>query len=263
MRIHLLSDIHIEARKPPRRLPGQQQKRATYTPSVTEDEVDVVVLAGDIDKGVRGVEWAQATFPNTPVCYVPGNHEFWHGNVQRTLAKMKAAAAGSNVHVLQRDVVVIDGVRFVGTTGWTDFRSTGNVPIAMLDAEAIMRDYKRIRHKDGYLRWRPHDAQVEASINLMWLREQLAQPFDGKTVLVTHHPVCMLSVNTEDERHPHLDASYGNRWEELFGDHLAYALHGHVHHACSYEVYGTRVVANPVGHAFEDTGHNPWLILEV
>lgn len=261
MRLHILSDIHIEARLPPKRLKGQQAQRATYTPSVTD--ADVVVLAGDIHKGVRSVEWAAQAFPNSKCLLVPGNHEFWGGNVHRTLAKMKAAASGTNVQVLQRDVVVIDGVRFLGTTGWTDFHGTGNMPMAMLDAEAIMRDYKRIRHRDAYMRWRPQDAQAQAALNKHWLREQLATPFDGKTVIVTHHPMCMKSV-VPDDKNPHLDASYGNRWEELLGAEVAaLAIHGHVHNHCDYDVYGTRVLANPVGHAFEENGHNPWLEVEL
>lgn len=262
MRLHILSDIHIEARRPPKRLPGQQAQRATYVPSITD--ADVTVLAGDIHKGVRAVEWALGTFKG-PTVLVPGNHEVWGGNVQRTVEKMKAAAAGTNVHVLQRDVVVIDGVRFIGTTGWTDFMGTGNVPMAMIDAEAIMRDYKRIRHRDAYMRWRPQDAQAQAALNKHWLREQLDTPFEGKTVVVTHHPMCMLSVEPgQNGKNPHLDASYGNRWEELLGgDRAVLAVHGHVHHHCDYDMYGTRILANPVGHAFEETGHNPWLEVEL
>lgn len=260
MRLHILSDIHIEARRPPTRLKGQQARRATYSPSVTD--ADVVVLAGDVHSKGGGVAWAKQAFPLCQVVYVPGNHEFWSGNVQRTVEKMKAEAAGSNVHVLQRDVLVLDGVRFLGTTGWTDFRGTGNMPAAMWDAQQIMRDYKRIRHREGYLRWRPQDAQNEAALNRTWLREQLATASPGKTVVVTHHALCMASVRPTD-KNPHLDASYGNRWEDLFGEHVALAVHGHTHHAADYEVYGTRVLCNPVGHAGESTGFDPGLMIEV
>lgn len=260
MRIHLLSDIHIEARKPPKRLRGQPGAHATFAPSVTD--ADVVILAGDIHSKGRGVSWAQAAFPNSQVLYVPGNHEFWSGNVELTVQKMKKSAEGTNVHVLQRDVLVLDGVRFLGTTGWTDFLSTGNMPTAMWDAQQMMRDYKRIRHREGYLRWRPQDAQNEAIVNREWLRKKLAEPFEGKTVLITHHPLCMLSVES-DEKHPHIDASYGNRWEDFFGPEIALAVHGHTHRAVDYELYGTRVVANPVGHSFETTGYNPWLEIEL
>lgn len=59
MRIHPLSDLHNEF--------------APFTPEVRD--ADVVILAGDIDLGTQGIEWARQAF-DCPVLYVPGNHEF-------------------------------------------------------------------------------------------------------------------------------------------------------------------------------------------
>lgn len=47
MKIHILSDLHRELSK------YQQQ------PVVA----DVIVLAGDIDKGARGIAWGRQTWP--------------------------------------------------------------------------------------------------------------------------------------------------------------------------------------------------------
>ena len=49
------------------------------------------------------------------------------------------------MHVLDRDEVVIDGVRFLGATLWTDFSATGNLVLAALEARQRMTDYRRIR----------------------------------------------------------------------------------------------------------------------
>ena len=108
MRIHPLSDLHNEF--------------APFTPEVRD--ADVVILAGDIDLGVRGIEWARQAF-DCPVLYVPGNHEFYRGHLAKTLQAMRAAG-DERVHVLDRDEVVIGGVRFLGATMWTDFAATGN-----------------------------------------------------------------------------------------------------------------------------------------
>jgi predicted phosphodiesterase len=61
MRIRVLSDLHLEFREwnPPKA------------------DADVVVLAGDIHVGVKGIEWARRSFPAIPIVYVPGNHEFY------------------------------------------------------------------------------------------------------------------------------------------------------------------------------------------
>lgn len=72
MRIHPLSDLHNEF--------------ALFTPEVSD--ADVVILAGDIDLGTRGIEWARQAF-HCPVLYVPGNHEFYRGHLTKTLQAMR------------------------------------------------------------------------------------------------------------------------------------------------------------------------------
>ena len=61
MKLHILSDLHLEF--------------STFQPPPTD--ADVIVLAGDIDKGNKGIYWARETFPAKPILYVPGNHEFY------------------------------------------------------------------------------------------------------------------------------------------------------------------------------------------
>lgn len=248
MRIHLLSDLHNEFGTP-------------FVPSVTD--ADVTVLAGDIDVKGRGVAWAQGAFPGK-VIYVPGNHEFYSGHVQRTLVKMQDAS-DERVMVLDRQSVVIDGVRFLVATGWTDLRATGNVPLAAWDARQRMNDYKKIRHKAAFHMWTPEAARDEAVRTLSWLREQLAQPFEGKTVVVTHHAPSTESISGHPSSGTHLDASYVNRWDsELFGEGLDLWLHGHTHHPVDYTLMGTRVVSNPRGYPGENLeGFNPGLVIEI
>lgn len=42
--------------------------------------IDVVVLAGDITEGTKGLPWARETFPDKAIIYVDGNHEFYRQN---------------------------------------------------------------------------------------------------------------------------------------------------------------------------------------
>ena len=67
MKLQVLSDLHL-AHLP---LP------AMHNGSHIDAQADVVVLAGDIDDGVVGLRWASETFPDKPVVYVAGNHEFY------------------------------------------------------------------------------------------------------------------------------------------------------------------------------------------
>jgi predicted phosphodiesterase len=144
MRIHLLSDLHLEF---------QDFSPATH-------DADVVVLAGDIDLLARGVVWANKNF-HCPVIYVAGNHEFYKGHLNRTMEKMREKAL-PHVHVSKNDEVVVYGVRFLGTTGWTDFYSTDNVTAALHTAQISMNDYKQIRMGANYRRIKPVDLQQKS-----------------------------------------------------------------------------------------------------
>ena len=104
-----------------------------------------------ITRAERGVEWLLQHFPHTHVIYVAGNHEHYQADFRWTIDKAKLAAAGSLVHVLENDAVVIDGVEFLGATLWTYFALLGEstVPEAMSAAGLRMNDYRQIR-TDGY-----------------------------------------------------------------------------------------------------------------
>lgn len=248
MKIHLLSDLHLEF--------------GDLVPPATD--ADVVVLAGDIHIKARAIAWALKHFADKPVVYVAGNHEYYGGSLGHTMQKMRSLAEGTNVHFLHDRAVIIDGVRFLGATLWTDYRLTGNQPLAELDARNILQDFKYIRDAQ-FRKIRPLQV-LEAHVrSRAFLQEHLDAPFDGKTVVVTHHAPTELSIH---ERYRttggHLNAAYASRLDGMMGT-AALWVHGHTHDSFDYDVYGTRVVCNPRGYASDSLNpdFNPGLVLEV
>lgn len=135
MKIHLLSDVHLES--------GPYQIPSSL-------DCDVIVAAGDIGVGNAGVEWLKTL--EKPVIYVLGNHEYWTKkdapvDMSDVLENIKDAAAGSNVHVLENESVVIDDVRFVGATLWTNL---GRFNPILIEESFNMRDYSHINCKKLY-----------------------------------------------------------------------------------------------------------------
>lgn len=247
MRIHILSDLHNEFEP--------------YSPA--DVKADVVVLAGDIHSRGRSAQWALAHFDG-PIVLVAGNHEYYNASLEKVETMLRAAAAssGGRLHYLQRDCVEIDGVRFLGATGWTDYTLDDSPAHAMHACQQMMFDHRRIRVGRNYRLWSPMDAQRQAVETRLWLERQLATPHAGKTVMVTHHAPIPRSL--DPTRAPSsINAGYANTWEHLFGPQLALAIHGHTHHAVDYTFRGTRVVSNPLGYPGEGTGFNPRLIVEV
>lgn len=90
MKIHILSDIHLEF--------GKWRR----TEDANAIDADVTVLAGDIGLGLSGLDWA-LTF-RRPVIYVLGSHEFYGQRPMQTLwRKARAKVQGTPVHLLDND----------------------------------------------------------------------------------------------------------------------------------------------------------------
>lgn len=248
MRIHVLSDLHLEF--------------SSFNPPSTH--ADVVVLAGDIHYKGKAVQWALETFTQ-PVVFVPGNHDYYSGSLGRTLQKMQAQAAGTHVHVLQDGELVLGSTRFLGSTLWTDYRLTGNEPLAHWDAQQTLNDFKKIRDEQ-FRKVGPRQFAERHARSRAYLERKLAEPFDGKTVVVTHHAPCELSIPEHLRQAPgHLNAAYASRLEHLMGESVALWIHGHTHYSVSYELHGTRVVCNPRGYAPTELNEDfdPALVVEV
>ena len=287
MKILVLSDLHLEL-----------GTSLTLPPKLTADAYDafdVVVLAGDINSpGHKAVHWAQrsSTFGGKPVVLVPGNHEFYERVMPAELARMKEAAAESNVHLLDRGGVVIDGVRFLGCTLWTDFQlpvrqPSGRLEVdvgrALLEANRCMNDFRLIEvlsPSKNRPRFPEPVRLLQASDTLAmhwtdrdWLRRQLAEPFyglsglNGLTVVVTHHAPSIGSVAERYAADGLTPAFVSDLPDEFFAVPSLW-VHGHTHTGFDYLRGRCRVVSNPRGYrlrdsSFENPVFDPALVIEL
>jgi len=247
MKIHILNDLHIEFED--------------CEPPATD--ADVVILAGDIGVGMGGLRWAKDRFPDRPVIYVPGNHEFYHHDI--ALIEELKTQVPDNIHVLNDDQVIIGDVRFLGSILWTDFALFGEADkfFAMQQARQQMTDFCIIQNNGQ--RFTPEDAIQLHAASRDWLAAMLVERFDGKTVVVTHHAPSSQSV------HPRyasdlLTPAFASNLENLMdGYRAALWVHGHMHESYDYEIYGSRVVCNPRGYAPDAMNPDfmPDLVIEV
>jgi hypothetical protein len=247
MRLHVVSDLHagFGAFDPP------------------ETDADVLVLPGDVDVGVRGIELAKEWARGRPVLYVAGNHEFYGQAIPRHLRKLEEAATGSAVRFMENREVVLGGVRFLGCALWTDFELFGQRAVSAAAAQGVMNDFRQIRVEPEYRRLTPNDVMAMHQHSLRWLRERLDAPFAGPTVIVTHAAPSLRSVRPV-HRHDHVTAAFASDLEWMMDGRAVLWIHGHTHFCCDYELGGTRVVANQRGYPGEDTGaFDPAFVVEV
>ena len=217
--------------------------------------IDVVVLAGDITEGTAGLRWARDTFPDTAIVYVDGNHEFYSQNWDKHIDVMRVLAAEREIHYLEKDSVVIDGVRFLGCALWTDFALNGEDAKmdSMVAARQRMNDYKRIKisaTQDMYWQRKhrlfPAMAASRHHESREWLEEQLSQGNAARTVVVTHHAPHAGSIPESFAGHA-LSPAYASDLTGLMGRTKLW-IHGHIHESVDYEVGGTRIISNPRGY---------------
>lgn len=271
MKIQLLSDLHLEA---------HPHWRARPAPGA-----DVLVLAGDVGSYQPGSQLADADFGlaqfsaaagwPTPVLFVPGNHEYDGMDFDDAHARLQATCARLGLHWLERESLVLQGVRFVGTTLWTDFDALGPADASADTALALQlkaRD-KAFRAANYYLHktmttrdsqaWLAEGLRQQGLVCQQWLRQALSTPFDGPTVAITHFAPSLLS---RDPRYGLVPGTAGfcNALDDLL-PHAQLWLHGHLHAPSDYLHRGCRVVANPLGYARknEQTHFQPEMLIEI
>lgn len=239
MRLLVLSDLHLEVWR------ESAPKFNTFS-----SPPDIVVLAGDIHTDARAPGWAAAVFPEIPVVYVSGNHEFYGGTLDQTnLATRDECAKFENVRYLDCGEFFLEGVRFLGATLWTDFLLFGsqNRNSAMVDANNVMNDYQHIRlAAAGYRKLQPIDTARLHAEHRAWLARKLDEPFVGPTVVVTHMAPSLKSIAPEYASDP-VSAAFASSLDDLVSKAKLW-IHGHTHTSFDYLIGQCRVVANPLGY---------------
>jgi predicted phosphodiesterase len=236
VKVQVASDLHLEF------LGKLLPRERLISPA---HGADLLVLAGDIGNGIEAVEMFK-NWP-VPVLYIAGNHEFYGHSLEQMRMDLRNAAAGTHVTFLDNDVKDFGGVRFLGTTLWTDYKLERNRTQRQLMESAGLRisDHCRIDCSGG--KFTPERALAEHELSRAWLKDALNRPYDGRTVVVTHHGPHRLSVHPRYVGNP-VNASFVSD----LGEFLPKAdlwIHGHVHDSFDYKVGGSRVIANPLGYA--------------
>jgi predicted phosphodiesterase len=253
VKVRVLSDLHLENDEPD---------------MIPHAQADLVVLAGDIHNHGLGLRWAAETFdPQVPVVYVPGNHEYYDGDLGALETAMRDAASTlDNVHFLNDGVYVDPAGRFrvLGTTLWTDFALFGaddaarDAAIAaamrvMLDFRGLIQVSWPASPQASARDFTPADSLALFARSRAWLEAELAKPFAGKTIVVTHHAPHRQSLApryAEDL----VSAGFVSDLDALVRAPVALWVHGHTHTCFDYTVNGTRVVCNPRGYRDRRTG---------
>jgi len=272
MKIAVCSDIHLEF--------------GTISLENTEG-ANVLILGGDIcvakdlnkrdeyaimDRFGRSEACHQffqeccARFPH--VIYIVGNHEHYHGDFRDTIKHLRDKLGYLvNLHILDKQMVQLGGVSFIGGTLWTDMNKED--PITLLHMTGMMNDFRCVMNSNRVVNFKDHegkfatrtakfspdDTVVDHKEMLEYIRIMIEGKFDQKFVVVGHHAPSKASTHPRYADEVIMNGGYSSDLSEFIMDHPQIKLwtHGHTHEDFDYVIGSTRIVCNPRGYdAYED-----------
>jgi predicted phosphodiesterase len=237
MNIQLLSDLHLET-------------HPHFVPKISP-LADALVLAGDIGSYQTGSmlfdqqdnDFGLARFSPrkdlaawpVPVFFVPGNHEYDGLPFEEADARLRETCERLEITFLHQRLVVLQGVRLIGCTLWSDFEAL--VPQSGPLTQQLKARQKAERAADFYLR------KTGTTLSGQPFLAAAVRP----TVVVTHFAPSLKSADPRYGLTPGT-AGFCNALDHLMPKANVW-LHGHLHCAQDYVQHDCRVLANPFGYA--------------
>lgn len=177
------------------------------------------------------IDEATTKFPH--VLLIAGNHDHYDGIFEDTVPFLRRHRPG--VTVLVNETVEIGGVRFFGSTLWSDFE--GRSEASLTGVRRRMGEFffvkRRTRDAEGretLAKFRPEDALAAFDASWRALQHCLADGNGKPTVVITHHAPSRQGINPRFAGNG-LDGAYVSDLDEAiaaFANVPAW-VHGHTH----------------------------------
>jgi predicted phosphodiesterase len=238
MKVQFASDIHLESRR-------------GFLIELTDS--DIIVLAGDIGVGMKGIEFAarQTQINNKPVIYIAGNHEYYRYDYDKLQLAMRSYADTMPLlYFLENDELIYRGVRILGATTWTDYIGDGTLPqeANMAFIEISLNDHRLI--KKGNRPFLPEDALSLHEESKVWLTKKLDEDFDGPTLVITHHAPSLITQHLHYDYGP-MSTGFLSNLDDLVKKADLW-IYGHSHSNIDTMIGKCRLVSNQTGYKHEN-----------
>lgn len=308
--LFLVDDLHLEGRPVEMQQAFAKQLHEQITSCKSTGNIPVLICAGDIAEKDAGIDWASQF--KCDVIYICGNHEFWNNDYYEVIdtIREKCKKPGyEHIHFLHNEEVILHGVRFLGATLWTELAQSWSwiKRNYVLKHFLSMADFRRITARKFYKNsskvdemfkflikngvehdqatnliatesFNPFLQIQENAASVDFLENKIIEPFEGKTVVVSHHlPIPdfwmkTLNMNENILTAPYINNKavyqeylkqkipaekdilmmgfYVNNFYHFFEHNFApdIWIHGHFHKEIDSFIGTTRMASNPVGY---------------
>ena len=256
MKIQIVSDFHTEF---------------SFL-KIKRTDCDVLVMAGDmvvpsqVEKLVSLVKGITC-----PIIYVAGNHEYYGGVIEEVQQRIREVTCElKNFHFLENESIDINGVRFLGTTLWSNFDLASGMDDVERSIVPAISDFRLIRTKPN----KSFSAEDCVTLNheaRHFLYKEILRAFvedyQEKLVIVTHFCPSELSIAPQFIGNP-MNAYFTCKCDYLMRAGVSLWIHGHTHSSVDYLHSGNakkdvRVVANPRGYHTENKTFQGKFVVEI
>lgn len=254
MKLTVCSDLHLEF--------------GPYKMSNPHD-ADVLILSGDIciAEDIKCAPDPDRIIPNLRytkvkeffvscsknykhIIYVMGNHEHYHGDFELSSHILRNFLKYQfNIHFLDNEYIDIDGVRFIGSTLWTDMNKSD--PNTMMCVQGKMNDYIQIKNFSPEISIEQHKKSLE------FIKKSIHK--NKRNVVVGHHSPSTKSIHPKYNSSMIINGGFSSDLSEFILENPQIKLwtHGHTHNKFDYTIGNTRIVCNPRGYdGYEETAYN-------
>jgi predicted phosphohydrolase len=254
MKIQYLSDLHLEFYR-------DSNIEKILEKYIDVDDSDILLLLGDIDVWCVGWDkspiynWFSENFKHT--IYIPGNHEYYSGTYKLSKKKLNIKIK-DNVYILNNDYIDIEGVRFLGSTLWTNIKPQESYYILK-----GMVDYRKIK-VDEY-----NDLGNKLTIPFVNNLNDISKEFifnnlsKDKNIVLTHHLPSYSCIN-DYYKGSVLNSAFANSDldNKIMNSNIDYWIYGHSHgEKEDLNLNGTILSCNQVGYPQENIGFNKKYII--
>lgn len=252
MTIQYASDLHLE-------FPENKSHLEKYP---LQPAADILILAGDIvpfavmDRHDAFFDYLNANWKQ--VYWIPGNHEYYRSDLAM-FDNIMSKPIRDNISLLNNKAVTLDGVRIIFSTLWSHISPNNEHEISSrLNDFRIIKDHSQNLSVDRY--------NALHQENVDFIQSTFDVPYDGKTIVVTHHIPTFLQY-PEKYKGDALNEAFASEQYDLIENHQPDAwIFGHHHvNVPEFKIGKTRMLTNQLGYVAygEDKGFSRDRVLEV
>ena len=208
-----------------------------------DTDADVLVIAGDLDVGPRIFDHLISLSQKRQVVFVYGNHEFYDRKSVDGLKKKGRLVSkhNKNLHILDRESVIIGDTTFIGATGWIDgsFQNIDNGQYGKYNDFSMINGFYGL-----HATWGTGDRK--------YIRRAIASSETKHNIVITHFLPLALCISQSYSGNPY-NPCFANSWKWVYdcADRIDYWIHGHSHEFFKQEIGEVIFCRNPFGYPTE------------